>query len=220
MNIPVFHDDQHGTAIIVAAADTSTALRTGWEGTSDQVKLVSPRARGAAGTRLSQSARGLSASSAENISRWSPITCRSCLRTGATEQMDRVEESVFARDTERTHAWTEVNSSGPTFFSGSPAPGCPEAGQWSKQMAEQPIDHGARQSGLRRSSRMLTPRGCQSECHHCDRPLRLSEPGEQRPVFPFHISRGTGRQCDHDQSRNEAGLRRCHCRDRKTRANR
>ena len=43
MNIPVFHDDQHGTAIIVAAAVRNGLLLQGKE--LDEVKLVTSGAR-------------------------------------------------------------------------------------------------------------------------------------------------------------------------------
>ena len=96
MSIPVFHDDQHGTAIIVSAAVTNALELTGK--TIDEVKIVCSGAGAAALASLnllvSLGARR------ENI-----FVCdiEGVVYKGREKLMDRWK-AVYAQETQRAHA--------------------------------------------------------------------------------------------------------------------
>jgi len=89
MKIPVFHDDQHGTAIIVAAAITNALLLNGKK--LKDVKIVASGAGAAAIACLNL----LVSLGAQRKISGSAISMVSCMKA-ATRLMDRWK-SVYAR---------------------------------------------------------------------------------------------------------------------------
>jgi len=128
MKIPVFHDDQHGTAIVVAAA-IYNALRVVEKDIKD-VRLVTSGAGAAAQACLHQLiALGMPL---ENII----VTDRTgTIFKGRTERMDKYKE-YFANDTE--HRTLEEALKGADVFLGLSAPGT-LTGEMVKTMANKPI---------------------------------------------------------------------------------
>ena len=94
MKIPVFHDDQHGTAIIVGAAITNALLLNGKKLDRRQDRRLR---RGSRGDRLSQSS-GLAWARSARIS-GSATSTAWCTRA-ATRLMDRWK-SVYAQKTDK-----------------------------------------------------------------------------------------------------------------------
>lgn len=128
MKIPVFHDDQHGTAIVVATA-IYNALRV-VDKKIDQVRLVTSGAGAAAQACLHQLiALGMPK---ENII----VTDRTgTIYKGRAEKMDKYKE-YFAVETE-TRNLTEALK-GADIFLGLSAPGTLN-GEMVKSMADKPI---------------------------------------------------------------------------------
>ncbi|MEX2615583.1 MAG: NADP-dependent malic enzyme [Alphaproteobacteria bacterium] len=128
MNIPVFHDDQHGTAIVVAAA-IYNALRV-VEKDIRKVRLVTSGAGAAAQACVHQLiALGLPL---ENII----VTDRTgTIYKGRTERMDKYKE-YFANDTK--HRTLTEALVGADIFLGLSAPGT-LTGEMVKTMADKPI---------------------------------------------------------------------------------
>jgi len=128
MNIPVFHDDQHGTAIIVAAAIFNALRLVGKE--LDQVKLVASGAGAAALACLNQLVSlGIRR---ENI--W-VTDIVGVVYEGRTDQMDRWK-SAFAQATDKRTLADVIP--GADVFLGLSAPGVLKP-EMVKQMAERPI---------------------------------------------------------------------------------
>lgn len=128
MNIPVFHDDQHGTAIISAAALVNGLELVGK--TIDEVKITVSGA-GAAAIACLDVFLGLGAK-LENI-----LVCDSkgVIHTGRAGQLDE-SKAKFARDTEARSLADAVN--GADVFLGCSAPGV-LTGEMVKTMGRQPI---------------------------------------------------------------------------------
>ena len=128
MNIPVFHDDQHGTAIISAAALVNGLELVGK--TIDEVKITVSGA-GAAAIACLDVFLGLGAK-LENI-----LVCDSkgVIHTGRAGQLDE-SKAKFARDTEARSLADAVN--GADVFLGCSAPGV-LSGEMVKTMGRQPI---------------------------------------------------------------------------------
>jgi len=128
MKIPVFHDDQHGTAIIVAAAIFNALRLVGKE--LDQVKLVASGAGAAALACLNQLVSlGIKR---ENI--W-VTDIVGVVYEGRTEQMDRWK-AAFAQDTDKRTLADVIP--GADIFLGLSAPGVLKPAMV-EQMAERPI---------------------------------------------------------------------------------
>ena len=139
MKIPVFHDDQHGTAIIVTAAIVNGLNLV--DKKIEDVKLVASGAGAAALACLNLlSSMGLKR---ENI--W-VTDILGVVYEGREEQMDRAARPGTHSDTKARHSGLK-SSTMPTFFSGVSARRCAEAAIWSARMAETTADPGAGQSG-------------------------------------------------------------------------
>ena len=177
MGIPVFHDDQHGTAIIVAAA-----VLNGLElaGKNDRAtSRSSPRAR---------ALRRLPASIC--WSRWAPsveniwVTDRfGVAYKGRVDEMDRWKDP-YVKDTEaRTLA--DVIAGADVFL------GLSAAGVLKPELLEghggQAADPGARQSDARDHAGDGARGAARRDDLH--RPLGFSQPGQQRPLLPLHLPR-------------------------------
>lgn len=127
-NIPVFHDDQHGTAIIVGAA-MKNALRVLGKDIKD-IKLVASGAGAAALSCLNVLKHmGLPR---ENITVCDIV---GVVYKGRTEEMDEYKE-IFAVDTD--HRTLDDAIEGADVFLGLSAPGVLKA-EMVEKMAEQPI---------------------------------------------------------------------------------
>ena len=177
MKIPVFHDDQHGTAIIVSAAVLNGLKLVGKDIASVKVAvsgagaaalacldlLVEPR-RAARATSSSPTSRASSTRAAPR--RWTP-------RRRATPS-----------DT-RARTLAEIMP-GADVFLGLSAGGVLKP-EMIKAMAARPADPGARQPGARDSARARPPGAARR--HPVHRPLGLSQPGQQRAVLPLHLPR-------------------------------
>ena len=134
MNIPVFHDDQHGTAIIVAAA-VLNALELAGKTIAD-VKIVTSGAGAAALACLNL----LVALGAKRENIW-VTDIEGVVYEGRDELMDRWK-AVYAQETDaRTLA--EVID-GADVFLGLSAAGVLKP-EMLEQMADKPADPGARQ---------------------------------------------------------------------------
>ena len=128
MNIPVFHDDQHGTAIIVAAAVYNGLRLVGKE--PEQIKLVASGAGAAALACLNQLvALGVKR---ENI--W-VTDIAGVVYEGRTEQMDRWK-AAYAQDTPARGLGEVIG--GADIFLGLSAPGVLKP-EMVAQMADRPL---------------------------------------------------------------------------------
>ena len=198
MSIPVFHDDQHGTAIIVGAALLNALSLVGKD--IAKVKLVVSGAGAAALSCLGVLEKlGLPR---ENM--WvTDIT--GVVWKGRNELMDPWKER-YARDTPaRTLA--EVIG-GADVFLGLSAAGVLKPEMVAK-MAAKPLIF-----ALANPDPEITPEdvaGGARRRHHGDRPQRLSQPGQQRPVLSLHLPRRArcrghgGQRRDEDRLRAGAG---------------
>ena len=207
MKIPVFHDDQHGTAIVVGAAMLNGLKVIGKD--IKQVKLVSSGAGAAALACLNLLVKlGMPR---ENIF---VTDLAGVVYKGRVELMDP-DKAEFAQDTPAPHAargdrrrrhlpgsvgrWRAQGRHGGQH---GPAPADLRAGQ------PQPRDPArGRQGGARRR-------------HHGHRPHRLPEPGQQRPVLPVHLPRRARLRRHHHHRRDGSGGGARDCRTRPGRAER
>ena len=188
MNIPVFHDDQHGTAIIVGAA-----VRNGLQLAGKQIgeaKIVASGA-GAAALACLNMLVSLGAKK-ENI--W-VTDIEGVVYEGREALMDEWK-AVFAQKTDKAHAGRGYRRrrcfSRPVCSRGSQAPHGRENGQG-------PAGSGAgqSQSGDLAGRRQKGPRGRR----HVHRALGLSEPGQQRPLLPLYFPGRAGcRRHDHQRA--------------------
>ena len=176
LKIPVFHDDQHGTAIIVAAAILNALRVVGKP--MNQIKLVVSGAGAAAlacldllvdlGVKL------------ENI--W-VTDIAGVVYKGRKQEMDPRKER-YARDTDARTLGDVI--AGADVFLGLSAPRVlkPEMVAKMAQAADHP---GAGQSGA--GDHAGRGQGGAARRDHRHRPLGLSQPGQQRPVLPVHLPR-------------------------------
>ena len=181
MGIPVFHDDQHGTAIIVSAAIVNALELTGKR--IGEVKIVCSGAGAAALASLNLLV-SLGASR-DNI-----IVCdiEGVVYKGREKLMDRWKRA-YARETSARFLAEAIP--GADIFLGLSAGGVLKP-EMLKQMASDPLvmalanptpgDH------ARTGARDTTGR---DDLH---RALRLSESGQQRPLLPLHLPRRSRRR--------------------------
>ena len=195
MKIPVFHDDQHGTAIIVAAAVRNGLFLTGKPIEEARLVasgagaaslaclnlLVEPRHEAREHPRHRHRRRGLRGPPDPD----GPVEgeVRPPHRAAHAGRGDRggrhLPGPLRRRRAQARHGRQDGAQAA------DPGPGQPDAGDPAR----------ARQGGPPRRD-------------HRHRPERLPEPGQQRPVLPVHLPRCPRRRCDHDQRGDEARLRR------------
>ena len=198
MKIPVFHDDQHGTAIVAAAA-LLNALRRGRQADRrGQAGLLGRRCRG---DRLPQHRRRPRRAEGE--------------RLGHRQQGRRLpgpHASPWTRRRRSTRRTTDARTlgdiiDGADVFFGLSAAGVlkPEMVATDGRAADHP-GHGQPRPGDPARARQ----GGAPRLHHRHRPHRLPEPGQQRPVLPVHLPRRARRRRHHDQRGDEARLRARH----------
>ena len=176
MGIPVFHDDQHGTAIIVGAAVTNALELAGKR--IEDVKIVTSGA-GAAALACLNLLVSLGAKR-ENI--W-VTDIEGVVYEGRDELMDRWK-SVYAQETDaRTLADVIPDAD---VFLGLSAGGVLKPELLAK-MAPRPLI-----MALANPYPEIMPeeaRGRAARRDDLHRPLGLPEPGQQRPVLPLHLPR-------------------------------
>jgi malic enzyme len=193
MKIPVFHDDQHGTAIIVGAA-VLNALEVAGKKIED-VKLATAGA-GAAGIACLDMLVALGLKP-ENIL----AVDRDGVLYAGRGNMD-ADKQRYARDTAKRSLAEIVD--GADIFLGLSAGGVLKP-EMVATMAPRPII-----LALANPYPEILPEDARQGApglHHRHRPLRLSEPGQQRAVLPLHLPRRARRGRHHDQRSDEAGLR-------------
>jgi malate dehydrogenase (oxaloacetate-decarboxylating)(NADP+) len=173
VSIPVFHDDQHGTAIITGAALKNAVEVTGRKMSEIRVVILGAGASGIASARLFTKL-GLKKEQITMCDR------KGVIHKGRLEELNPYK-AEFARDTDaRTLADALRGADVLLGLSG--------AGLVTQEMVR---------SISRRQGRA-------SRRDHGDRPVRLSEPGEQRPRLPVPVPRGARRARPAVQRRDEA----------------
>ena len=190
MDIPVFHDDQHGTAIIAAAGLINALEITGRD--MKTTKLVCNGA-GAAGIACIELIKSMGFSP-ENV-----ILCdtKGVVYQGRTEGMNQWK-SAHAVKTDSAHAGRRhgrrrrrVRPVGARRLHQRHDPVDGEEPDHLRHGQSRPGDHagGGRRDPHRR--------------HHGDRPLGLSQPGQQRARLPLHLPRRARCPRHHHQRRDE-----------------
>ncbi len=177
MNIPVFHDDQHGTAITVAAAMVN-ALKVAGKNIAE-IKLVASGAGAAALACLNLLLKvGLKR---ENVF---VTDIAGVVYEGRTELMDE-DKAQFAQKTDLRTLSQVIE--GADAFLGLSAGNVLKKDMVAK-MAATPIIF-----ALANPNPEILPedvQGCARRCHHRHRPHGLPQPGQQRSVLPLTSSVG------------------------------
>ncbi len=211
LDIPVFHDDQHGTAIIAAAGLINALELTGRD--LKTTKLVCNGA-GAAGIACLELLRAIGMRP-ENL-----ILCdtKGVIYEGRTAGMNQWKSGFAAKTDARTLKEALV---GADVFFGLSAKGAVTP-DMVKAMADKPIIF-----AMANPDPEITPeevaRGARRR-HHGDRPFRLSQSDQQRARLPLHLPRRARRprpRHQHgDEDRGGACARRAGARGRARRGRR
>ena len=197
MKIPVFHDDQHGTAIIVGAAITNALLLNGKK--LADVKIVCSGAGAAAIACLNL----LVSLGAQRKNIW-VCDIDGVVHEGRNTLMDRWK-AVYAQKTDK-RTLADVIAGADIFLGLSGAEraearnGRGDGRQAAGDGARQPDagDHAGR-------SAQGAPR-----CDDLHRTFRLPQPGQQRPVLSLHLPRRARCRRHRDQRGDEARRGRRH----------
>ena len=192
MNIPVFHDDQHGTAIISGAAMVN-ALEIA-EKDIDKVRLVVCGA-GAAGIACAKMFVALGVTK-ENVML---LDTKGVVYKGRTEGMNPYKE-FWAVDTDR-RTLADAMEGADVFVGVSGKDLVSQDMVRSMAKNAHHLRHG--QSGP--GNHLRRGQGRPQRRHHGHRPVRLPEPGQQRPRLPLHLPGRPGRARHQDQRADEAG---------------
>ena len=191
MDIPVFHDDQHGTAIIAAAGLINALHLTGRDMAT--TKLVCNGA-GAAGIACIELIKTLGMK-AENI-----ILCDTKGVDLQGPQGGHEPVEVGARRRHRRRARSPTRWRAPTWSSA-----CRPRARFTADMIKldggqaDHLRHGQSRPGDHAGGSGGDPR----RRDRGDRALGLSEPGQQRPRLPLHLPRRARRARDHHQRGDE-----------------
>ncbi len=177
MNIPVFHDDQHGTAIISTAAILN-GLRVVEKNISDVRMVVSGAGAAAIACMNLLVALGLQK---HNI-----VVCDSkgVIYQGREPNMAETKAAYAVVDDGKRTLDDVIE--GADIFLGCSGPESADPGN-GEENGPCANDPGAGEPGTGNSA--AAGERSASGCHHLYRPFRLPEPGEQRSCFPF-IFRG------------------------------
>ena len=190
MNIPVFHDDQHGTAIIAAAGLINALHLTGRQ--PGDIKLVVNGA-GASAIACTELMKALGVRNA--------IMCdtKGVIYQGRTEGMNQWKSAHAAITDDRT--LTEAIR-GADVFLGLKPKGCGQPRD--DRVDGQEPDHlcdGQPRSGDHAGGSRRGPAGR----HRRHRPIGLSEPDQQCAVLPLSVPRRARRPRNGDQRGDETG---------------
>jgi malate dehydrogenase (oxaloacetate-decarboxylating)(NADP+) len=198
MKIPVFHDDQHGTAIISGAA-----LLNGLELVGkpiETIKLVASGA-GAAAIACLDIMVGLGVKLENIFAVDSRGVIQQRARGRARGKLDESKQRYCQKTAARTLA--DVVSGCDVFL------GCSTAGVLTPEMvgtmaaaADHPRARQPRAGDSPRARQAGAPR-----LHRRDRPLGLSEPGQQRPLLSLHLPRRARLRGDPHHRGDEARVR-------------
>jgi len=194
MDIPVFHDDQHGTAIVVGAAATN-ALHVAGKRFED-IKIASAGG-GAAGIACLNMLVKLGVKR-ENI--WL-CDIHGLVHEGRAEDMNP-EKAAFAQDSDLRRLDEVI--AGADLFLGLSGPNVVTP-DMVRSMAASPIIFRACQSISRDHARPRESR--RPGCDHRHGAVGFSQSGQQRAVLSVHLSRGARRGRDRDQRRDANRLR-------------
>ena len=180
LDIPVFHDDQHGTAIICAAGLINACHITGKQLQDVKVVLNGPGAAGIASLELIK-AMGVRA---ENCI---AVDSKGVLYRGRTEGMNQWKSAHAVETDKRTLAEAVV---GADVLLGLSVKGAftPEM---IASMAPNPIIF-----AMANPDPEITPeevKRVRKDAIVATGPQRLSQPGQQRPGLPLHLPRRAGR---------------------------
>ena len=191
MKIPVFHDDQHGTAIIVGAAVQNALSLTGKK--INEVKIVASGA-GAAALACLNLIVSLGAQRRKHLDHGyrgrrlrGPREADGPLEIGLRAENRQAEAGRGHR--RRRHLSRPLRARRAEARDGEAYGG-------------QAADHGACQSDAGDLARGSRHRASRRDDLH--RTVRLPEPGQQRPVLSLHLPRRARCQRDHDQRGDEA----------------
>ena len=193
MKIPVFHDDQHGTAIISGAALLNALEVTGKK--IEDVQVVFSGAGAAAISTAEHYVRlGVKREHIMMCDREGVIHAD---RVGHTDPYkDRFKQQDPKRGRSRTR-WTA-----PTCSSACPPTGAVTPDMVAQDGAE-PDHLRARESRSRDHARRGAQRARRRD--HRDRAQRLPQPDQQRPLLPVHLPRRARRARHADQRGDEDG---------------
>ena len=180
MRIPVFHDDQHGTAITVAAAVRNGLLLQGKDAAGRQTGHLRRR-RGGAGLRRSAGLDGPAAGE-RHADRHQG---RGHARTGPDMLPNMAR---YARDTNA--ATLQDALPGADIFMGLSAPRVLKP-EWLPLLADKPLILALANPDPEIDPDLVT--AARPGRDHRHRPQRLCQPGQQRPVLPVHLPRRAGR---------------------------
>ncbi len=190
MPIPVFHDDQHGTAIISAAGLINAAALTGRKLETMKIVVKRRRRRGDFVHLAVQAAR-------RQERERHHVRLQGVVYEGRTEGMNEWKAPHAVKTQCRT--WRKPWSA-PTASSACRSR-ARSARRWSNDGGQ--ADHlrdGQPRSGNHPGRR---PRRVPGR-HPGDRPVGLSEPGQQRAGLPLHLPRRARLPRQHNQRRDEA----------------
>ena len=192
MQIPVFHDDQHGTAIISGAALLNALELAGKDIAKVRVVVSGAGAAAIACTKFYISL-GVKR---ENVVM---VDTKGVVYRGRTEGMNPWKQE-FASDT-KARTLAEAAKGADVLL------GCSVKGMFDqamiRSMAKDPIVFAPREPGS--GDQLPRGEGGARGRHHGDRPLRLPEPGEQRPRVPVHLPRRARRAREGDHRGDEDG---------------
>lgn len=193
MNIPVFHDDQHGTAIISTAAILN-GLRVVEKNISDVRMVVSGAGAAAIACMNLLVALGLQK---HNI-----VVCDSkgVIYQGREPNMAETKAAYAVVDDGKRTLDDVIE--GADIFLGCSGPKVLTQ-EMVKKMARAPMILALANPGTGNSA--AAGERSASGCHHLYRPFRLPEPGEQRPLLPVYLPWRAGRWRNRHQRRDETG---------------
>ena len=191
MKIPVFHDDQHGTAIIVGAAITNALLLNGKK--LADVKIVASGAGAAAIACLNL----LVSLGAQRKNIW-VCDIDGVVHEGRNTLMDRWK-AVYAQKTDKRVLADVIG--GADIFLGLVGAQCAEARHGQADGGQAAGDGAGQSESGNHAGR--SPQGAprRDDLH---RALRLSQPGQQRPVLSVHLPRRARCRRHRDQRGHEA----------------
>ena len=196
LDIPVFHDDQHGTAVVVLAALLNALKLTGKRLEDLQVLVIGLGAAGVAVTKI------LLEAGVQSI-----VGCdsRGALHTGRFDYADGSMSSIKRWYAEHTNP--ERRDGAPRRRHRRHGPRGGPVGR-ARGPAGVPAQDERRRDGLRHGQPqpgdLAGGRG-PLRAHHGHGPLRLPQPDQQRPLLPRHLPGRAGRAGALDHRGDEDG---------------